>query len=48
MVDPEAALASETLLFPEAGSNLALKLPDDVVAFGMIPAEAAVQPASSG
>ncbi|HEV2368268.1 MAG TPA: xanthine dehydrogenase family protein molybdopterin-binding subunit, partial [Acidimicrobiales bacterium] len=41
LVDPDAALSSDTVLFPEAGANLAFTLPDDLVAVGMIPADAA-------
>ena len=41
LVDPEAALESDTILFPEAGSNVGFVLPDDLVNVGMIPAEAA-------
>ena len=41
VVDPEAALDSETLLFPDAGTNIGFTLPDDLVNVGMIPAEAA-------
>ena len=41
VVDPERALDGDTVLFPDAGTNLALSLPEDLVAVGMIPAEAA-------
>ena len=40
VVDLDAALAGETLVFPDAGTNVCLTLPDDLIPVGMIPAEA--------
>ena len=42
VVDPEAALGDETLLFPDAGTNLVMTIPDAVAGI-MLPAEAAEQ-----
>ncbi|HZT65369.1 MAG TPA: xanthine dehydrogenase family protein molybdopterin-binding subunit [Acidimicrobiales bacterium] len=42
VVDPEAALRDETLLFPEAGTNLVMTFPDALAGI-MLPAEAADQ-----
>ncbi|HLN18404.1 MAG TPA: xanthine dehydrogenase family protein molybdopterin-binding subunit [Acidimicrobiales bacterium] len=42
LVDPEQALESETLLFPEAGTNLVLSIPESLVGI-MLPPEAAEQ-----
>jgi carbon-monoxide dehydrogenase large subunit len=38
VVDPEQALAGDTLLFPDAGTNVAITMPDDLAAVGMMPA----------
>ena len=43
VVDPDAALEGQTLLFPDAGTNVAFTLPDDLIPLGMIPAEAATR-----
>ncbi|HMD47158.1 MAG TPA: xanthine dehydrogenase family protein molybdopterin-binding subunit [Acidimicrobiales bacterium] len=39
VVGPEEAVEDRIVLFPEAGTNLALKLPDEIVPFGMAKAE---------
>ncbi|HEX5265751.1 MAG TPA: xanthine dehydrogenase family protein molybdopterin-binding subunit [Acidimicrobiales bacterium] len=38
VVDPEQALGGGTLLFPDAGTNVAITMPDDLAAVGMMPA----------
>ncbi|HET6811556.1 MAG TPA: xanthine dehydrogenase family protein molybdopterin-binding subunit [Acidimicrobiales bacterium] len=37
VVDPEQALTGDTLLFPDAGTNVAITMPKDLAAVGMMP-----------
>jgi carbon-monoxide dehydrogenase large subunit len=43
VVDPEVAVADTVLVHPEAGTNVVLRMPQDLVDVGMLPPEAAVE-----
>lgn len=44
VVDPERAADSEALVHEAAGTNVVLRIPEDFVAVGMVPPEAATEP----
>ncbi len=44
VIDPEAAAGSDILVHEAAGTNVVLRMPEDLVSVGMVPPEAATEP----